>query len=342
MGIEYFGGRINGLNLIQKVGKGFIISAFTRGMDEMDELKQYKERLHIALTSAKICIFEVDLIRQLYTFFENAEAIFGVSDETILNAVRPYSMLDAEAYRLAVSAYFSHPDDEEVIAMAFRRILNGEPTTYEARMKVGDSKFIWCRLHMTPILENGVPSRMIGVVTDISDEKERTDSLEQAAVRDSFTGLYNKNHSITLIDHVLQEEREHQHALIVMDIDNFKKFNDTYGHHEGDKIILGVARHIKNVFRREDIAGRFGGDEFIILVREIDGTKGLRKRLKDMTYLMIEGAACTNSVGVSLYPQDGKSFQELFKKADMALYQAKIQKERFMFYSEIEKSKPDS
>ena len=83
MDIEYFGGRINGLNLIQKVGKGFIISAFTRGMDEMDELKQYKERLHIALTSAKICIFEVDLIRQLYTFFENAEAIFGVSDETI-------------------------------------------------------------------------------------------------------------------------------------------------------------------------------------------------------------------------------------------------------------------
>ena len=126
MDIEYFGGRINGLNLIQKVGKGFIISAFTRGMDEMDELKQYKERLHIALTSAKICIFEVDLIRQLYTFFENAEAIFGVSDETILNAVRPYSMLEAEAYRLAVSAYFSHPDDEEVIAMAFRRILNGE------------------------------------------------------------------------------------------------------------------------------------------------------------------------------------------------------------------------
>ena len=55
-----------------------------------------------------------------------------------------------------------------------------------------------------------------------------------------------------------------------------------------------------------------------------------------------EGDACTNSVGVSLYPQDGKSFQELFKKADMALYQAKIQKERFMFYSEIEKSKPDS
>ena len=127
-----------------------------------------------------------------------------------------------------------------------------------------------------------------------------------------------------------------------MDIDNFKKFNDTYGHHEGDRIILGVARHIKNVFRREDIAGRFGGDEFIILVREIDGTRGLRKRLKDMTYLMIEGAACTNSVGVSLYPQDGKSFQELFKKADMALYQAKIQKERFKFYSEIEKSKPDS
>lgn len=308
----------------------------------MDELKQYKERVHIALTSAKICIFEVDLIRKLYTFFENAEAIFGVSDETILNDVRPYSTLDAEEYRQAVSDYFLHPNDEEVTAIAFRHILNGEPTTYEVRMKAGNSKFIWCRLYMTPIFEDGVVSRMIGVIVDINDEKEKADSLKRAVVRDNFTGLYNKNHAISLIDHVLQTESENQHALIVLDIDNFKKFNDTYGHHEGDKIILEVARRIENVFRSEDIVGRFGGDEFIIFIHKISGIESLCKDMKEMTYIMSEGAACTSSLGVSLYPQDGRSFQELFKKADMALYHAKVEKERFVFYSEIDMAKGDS
>ena len=69
----------------------------------MDEIKQYKERLRIALSAAKICIFEVDLQRQLYTFFENAEVIFGVSGDVILKEVQPFSKLDPEAYRLAVS-----------------------------------------------------------------------------------------------------------------------------------------------------------------------------------------------------------------------------------------------
>ena len=82
----------------------------------MEEIDQYKERLRIALKAAKICIFEVDLLRQLYTYFENAEVIFGVSGDDILSDVRPYSFLEPEEYRRAVSAYFSHPDDAEVIA----------------------------------------------------------------------------------------------------------------------------------------------------------------------------------------------------------------------------------
>lgn len=303
----------------------------------MDELRQYKERLHIALTSAKICIFEVDLTRQLYTFFENAEAIFGVPDDVILRDVQPYSQLDPEAYRLAVSHYFSHPDDAEVIAEAFSHILSGRPTSYEARMRAGDSQFIWCRLHMTPILEQGVPVRMIGVITDITDMKAKTDSLEQAVVRDDFTGLYNKNHTIALIDHILCKERKLNHALIMVDIDNFKQFNDTYGHHEGDRVIQEVSRQIKKRFRKEDIAGRFGGDEFMIFVRNIGDDRQLPERIQGLLHLTVDGVSCTNSVGVALFPQDGRNFQELFKSADTALYHAKGQKGQLMFFSEIEK-----
>ena len=89
------------------------------GQSDTEQIEPYKERLHIALSAAKICIFEVDLTRQLYTFFENSEAIFGVTGEKILRDVQPYSRLSPEEYQKAVSLYFSHPDDSEVISAAF-------------------------------------------------------------------------------------------------------------------------------------------------------------------------------------------------------------------------------
>lgn len=297
----------------------------------MSELTQYKERLHVALTAAKICIFEVDIQKQLYTYFENAEVIFGVSGESILKDVQPYSRLDPEAYRLAVSRYFSHPEDEAVIENAFSDVLAGKSTAYEARMKAGNSGYIWCRIFVTPVMENGVPARMVGVITDISDMKEQTDCLRQAVKLDAFTGLYNKEHTIKLITENLRRESHMKHALIILDIDNFKNFNDTFGHFEGDKVIKAVAEKIQNTFRKTDIAGRFGGDEFIILARDIDNDRWLWGKLSGLTRIETDGIACTNSIGVSIWPRDAADFGELFKKADTALYHAKAEKEKFLF-----------
>lgn len=82
----------------------------------------------------------------------------------------------------------------------------------------------------------------------------------QAVKLDAFTGLYNKEHTIKLITENLRRESHMKHALIILDIDNFKNFNDTFGHFEGDKVIKAVAEKIQNTFRKTDIAGRFGGD----------------------------------------------------------------------------------
>lgn len=105
----------------------------------MDEINRYKERLQIALTAAKICIFEVDLLQQLYTYFENAEVILGISGEKILKDVQPFSKLEPVEYRKAASAYFSHPEDEAVIEKAFKDILRGKESTYVARMSNSDN-----------------------------------------------------------------------------------------------------------------------------------------------------------------------------------------------------------
>ena len=154
--------------------------------------ERYKERLNIALKAAKICVFEVDIANQLYTFFENAEDIFGVSGEVILKEVQPFCNLAPDSYRRAVSEYFSHPDDIAVIEEAFKSIFDGKAITYEARMRAGGSGFVWCKIDVTPIIENGVPVRMIGVITDITTVKTKINELENAVKHDSFTGLWDK------------------------------------------------------------------------------------------------------------------------------------------------------
>lgn len=140
------------------------VSRIRTGESAAVDLVRYKERLNLALRAAHICVFEVDLQKQLYTFFDNSEDIFGVSDDTILADLTAFAKLSPDEYRHAATSYFSHPDDSEVIAAAFRKVLAGHHASYEARMKAGCTKFIWCRLELQPILEDGVPVRMIGTI----------------------------------------------------------------------------------------------------------------------------------------------------------------------------------
>lgn len=301
------------------------------------EIEQYKQRLHTALKAAKICVFEVDLVRQLYTFFENSEDIFGVAGEKILKDVQPFSRLSPDAYLQAVSDYFSHPDDQAVIRKAFQSIFKGEPTSYQARMKAGKTEFIWCKINVTPILENGVPVKMIGVIMDISDMKTRTDLLEKKTKMDSFTGLYNKTSVEKIMTRILNENSGKRHALILMDIDHFKKFNDTYGHSKGDEVLQFVARKLRNSFRETDVIGRFGGDEFILLVKDVTSLEWLTQRIEGLIHCDMDGLELTNSLGIAFFPDDGREFRHLFEKADKALYESKRQRGAYTFY----RSSPD-
>lgn len=298
--------------------------------------ERYKERLNIALKAAKICVFEVDIANQLYTFFENAEDIFGVSGEVILKEVQPFCNLDPDSYRRAVSEYFSHPDDIAVIEEAFKSIFDGKAITYEARMRAGGSGFVWCKIDVTPIIENGVPVRMIGVITDITTVKTKINELEHAVKHDSFTGLWDKKNSIKLMREALSRKSNRSHALVIMDIDNFKMINDLRGHAVGDMIISLVSETLKNSFRDTDIIGRFGGDEFILLIRNIPDIQWLTKRLQQLTCCEKGSYRCTNSIGASIFPQNATDFDLLLKQADEALYQSKLSKASYTFYSERE------
>ena len=175
---------------------------------------------------------------------------------------------------------------------------------------------------------------MVGVIADISDHREQTENLKKAVNVDAFTELFNKEYAIALIRECLRKSKELNHALIILDIDNFKNYNDTFGHSEGDKVIKAVSRKIRDAFRETDILGRFGGDEFILLVRDIKNMQLLNGKLSDLTHFQVGGITCTTSIGISIFPQDAAGYRELFEKADTALYQAKAQKGTFIYYQE--------
>lgn len=146
--------------------------------------------------------------------------------------------------------------------------------------------------------------------------------LEKLSVLDRFTGLYNRTYAEQCINNILASSFGQIHALVVIDLDNFKAINDTFGHSAGDVVLKSVADNLKKLFRKSDIIARFGGNEFIIFLKDIKGEQDLELKLScllqsDNRYNV------TKSMGVALTSQNGESFSDLFKKADYALYRAK-------------------
>lgn len=121
--------------------------------------------------------------------------------------------------------------------------------------------------------------------------------------------------------------------MILLDVDKFKDYNDRYGHYAGDKAIKKLADLIKGTFRSSDILGRFGGDEFIMLLKDFSDTAKIREKIQPILHFESDGHQLTTSVGIARYPQDGVTFEVLFQKADRALYHAKAKKGTVSFFS---------
>jgi len=159
------------------------------------------------------------------------------------------------------------------------------------------------------------------------------ETLRMQSIRDPLTDLFNRRYMEETLDRELHRMARHQRplGLIMLDIDQFKQFNDTYGHLAGDSILTKIGHLLIKSARGEDIACRFGGEEFILILPEADSAitmeraEHLRKTIRELMVLY-HGQTIgkvTVSVGVSCYPLHGMTAEELIRAADAALYQAK-------------------
>lgn len=196
----------------------------------------------------------------------------------------------------------------------------------------------------TPLFDK--ERNIIGFLTsgqDITDRRIAEERSRYLANYDSLTGLPNRAH---LDDHMrytlsLAKRAHDTLAIMFLDLDHFKKVNDTLGHNIGDKLLIESAKRLQSAVREEDTVARLGGDEFIILLPNLKmegADKVAQKLLKVMKEpLQIESheLSLTASIGIALYPNDGDDFETLYKNADTAMYRAKQEgRNGYSFFTE--------
>jgi len=176
--------------------------------------------------------------------------------------------------------------------------------------------------------------------TDIDVQKQKEQRLIMAAKMDKMTMLLNRETTMEYIRQTLSEEPEARHVLFMLDVDNFKHLNDTLGHQTGDEFLIALATELKKSFRETDIVGRVGGDEFFALMKDVSDLSLVTKKAQNLLTTIQKVCAqystvsLSGSIGISSYPENGKTLEQLYDKADNALYLAKGKgKNQFVFSS---------
>ena len=230
----------------------------------------------------------------------------------------------------------THPDDLAQLHQDRQDHFEGRKPTYtnEHRVRCKDNSWKWVLSRGMVISrdDEGQPLRMVGTHTDITERKKSEAMIWQQAHFDTLTGMPNRN---MLRDRLEQEIKKcrrdgQQLALLFIDLDHFKEVNDTLGHDSGDLLLMEAARRIRHSVREADTVARMGGDEFTVILSELNDTTNLEPILQKLLsaleaafQLGQEQVYVSASIGITVYPQDALEIEDLFKNADQALYVAK-------------------
>ncbi|MEG1780964.1 MAG: diguanylate cyclase [Clostridium sp.] len=233
-----------------------------------------------------------------------------------------------------------YPDDKETADREYsEQIQTGHEYTLLYRVIHKNGGTIWViDRGIVKVLSNGDLQNQ-SIVTEVTEIKEQEERLRQLAQLDQLTDLYNKVTFMQQTQMTLLRQYDKVHALLMIDIDNFKAINDRFGHAYGDKVLKAVADCLKGQFRNRDLIGRIGGDEFMILMTDIPDedliawkANNLCATICDIRMDNGERLFISISLGVTM-SHSGSTYDELFAEADQALYQAKSNgKNQYSFF----------
>ena len=238
-----------------------------------------------------------------------------------------------EIYGFSDIDFYGKEFGEKTIAEEAHIMATGEPLVSAIEERY-DQRGINYRVLTTkvPVHKEGKVVGILGITRAFEEYAQEQDQLKHIATHDELTGVYNRAKMLNLMKKTFLEREPI--AVLFIDVDNFKQINDHYGHDVGDKVLQTIANRMVTVFRKNDQVGRFGGDEFIVILRRISkveeaevAAKNLLRELAepmsidgDQVHIRVSiGIACTRAMPMS----EIKSTDELVKCADQAMYEVK-------------------
>lgn len=279
--------------------------------------------------------------RNLLEFFPYA--VFMIKDDTVIYINQTgMDLIGARSKKdvLGMSVWqLIHTEQQFSIR---KLLIEGIQTTVLEKMKRVDGEVLWAEITMMRVFFEGQYVNQL-VVRDVTEKKHYEEQLKYFAYHDPLTGLTNRRYFTKEMKKVVEEARRNNGMFGVMfiDMDDFKKVNDTLGHEVGDQLLIKFADRLKKNVREGDVLCRIGGDEFLFLIKNIRGKQTLveiatrlQKTFQVPYQIEDQSIVVTSSIGIAIFPQDGIDVKTLISNSDQALYEAKKYRKGFVFYKE--------
>lgn len=315
-----------------------IFGDITKRKSLQKELIIKNERFNIIQNSTDQVIFDYDTEADRITFTGNINKISEYIKLYKVDFTHNELVID-DFFNSCCALSFMNADDYRKFCDCFAQaITSGFGDSFDFVMStIDDSVGLWHRCIFSTVKdEMDDVVRIVGRIKNIDKQKKIEFIIEKRMKCDMLTGLLNKDTAIRCIRDFLDSVDknchvgEKFHALMVIDIDNFHIINDTLGHTFGDSVIQEFASDIKSSFRDTDVVGRIGGDEFIILMKNVT-VKFAAKKAGKLCRSLVRSYSVHNrniclscSIGMAFFGKDANCFDDLYKYADIAMYTAKV------------------
>lgn len=293
-----------------------LVLDITQRKEEEQAMQLQNELIKLCVEASSEQIFDYNLQTDCYTLSELVE---GELKEVI--HIDKF-IKQCEKQKLV------HPEDKKRAKDEFERLIREKgQMEIQLRMQGEHGNYIWMQFYGVSLEDNyGKIYRIVGKGKDITDEKLRQQELQQQAERDALTGIYNNASMMKYVYANVCRNLEGQCAILVLDVDDFKMVNDAWGHEAGNQILTKVGRTLRAYVQEIGLAGRIGGDEFIVFLYQVAGKDEVIKHmsvLRDKMIQLSDRMNLTMSIGAAISERVSVDVQRLYKEADLALYAAK-------------------